>query len=765
MMPQGAKPLTDADFERLKGIDREILQQASLCRVDSLTGAGIVGRNGHGDYSGILIPYYWPGGDGVREYRLRRDHPEMEVKNGEQKPKDKYLSPSGARNMLYFPPGIDPAWLEDPKMSIVLTEGAQKALALHCLAWHDLGEAADRPRWVSSALSGVDNWKGVIGKADDPDGVRVDVKGVIPDFDRIEWKGRTVKIVFDSDVYSNKRVGDARKFLAIELRKRGATVSFVDIPKLPEVNGIDDLVARQGKTAVLDRILSETSSDGGEAWDEPVVLGKTLPLVRPFDPDLLPPTFRRLVEDAAERMQVPMDLVAIPLIVALSSVVGRRAVVQPKAIDDTWKVILNLWGCVIAPPGSLKTPALRLGMAALSKLEEGAQEGFELQKKQHKQEVRNYKVRESVWQSQAKKKASEKDGGGRFDSFQEDEPEPPKATRYIVNDATVEALQEILAANPPGVALVRDELSGWFAELEKPGHDGDRGFMLESWDGNTSRDSNRIGRGFTNCKALCVSLMGGMQPDTFRAYAGAVVGSELSRTATGRDDGLIQRLQLLVWPDTGKDWKYVDREPNRDAINKICTIFEKLSRFDHKSPVQMRFDPEAQELFVQWLTNLEGRMKDPDLHPVFVGHLSKYRSLVPTLAGLFELTERVDADQCRYENNTVHIGLESLQRAILWDAYLESHAKRAYSCLVLPEMQAAYDLSLKIKQGKLGTGKFKVRDVYQKGWKGMNSPESAQKVMVLLHDADWIRPVEYPTLHHRKPNEYEINPRVFQEGF
>src|SRR3982751_5151614 len=156
MMPHELKPLTEADFERLRGIDREILKQANLCRVDSLTGAGIVGRNGHGDYSGILIPYYWPGGDGVREYRLRRDHPEIEIKNGEQKPKDKYLSPSGTRNMLYFPPGIDPAWLEDPKMSIVLTEGAQKALAAHSVAWHGLGEAADRPRWLSLALAGVD---------------------------------------------------------------------------------------------------------------------------------------------------------------------------------------------------------------------------------------------------------------------------------------------------------------------------------------------------------------------------------------------------------------------------------------------------------------------------------------------------------------------------------------------------------------------------------------------------------------------------------
>src|SRR3982751_1308136 len=174
MMPQGAKPLTDADFERLKGIDREIIQQANLCRVDSLTGGGIVGRNGRGDYSGILIPYFWPGEDHVRECRLRRDHPEMEADaNGEQKPKNKYLSPPGRGNLLYFPPGINPAWLKDPKVPIAITEGEKKTLALHGLALHDLSDTAEHLRWVSIGLAGVWNWKGTIGKVTDKDGVRV----------------------------------------------------------------------------------------------------------------------------------------------------------------------------------------------------------------------------------------------------------------------------------------------------------------------------------------------------------------------------------------------------------------------------------------------------------------------------------------------------------------------------------------------------------------------------------------------------------------
>ena len=759
MMPHELKPLTEADFDRLIGIDREIIQRANVRRVDSLTGGQIVGRNGRGDYSGILFPYCWPGEDHAREFRLRRDHPEMEADaNGQLKPKDKYLSPAGIRNMLYFPPGIDTAWLKDPKVPIAITEGEKKTLALHGLALHDMSDTVEHPRWVSIGLAGVWNWKGTIGKTNDAQGTRVDVKGVIPDFDRITWKGRVVKIIFDANVHSNEKVGWARKGLAAELRKRGALVSIVDLPQLPDINGVDDLVGKWGKSAVLDLIMTGSPGDNGTVWSEPIALGEALPPVLRFDPELLPAIFRRLVADAADRMQVPLDLVAIPLVVALSAVVGRRAMIQPKEHDDGWKVVPNLWGCPIAPPGFLKSPSLRLGIAALTRLEDRAREDFKLLEKTHKQELRSFKVRESAWQYEANKACR---SGGQFNHFEEESPEPPVATRFVINDTTKEKLQEILAENPAGVALVRDELSGWFAQLDQAGRDGERSFMLETWEGQTSRDSNRISRGTKYCSALCVALLGGMQPDTFRNYVSFMLNGDATHAA--QNDGLLQRLQLLVWPDMDPHWKYVDRKADQVAIDEVTAIFEKLSGFEHESPVQMLFDPEAQPLFVEWLTDLETRrIRNTDHHSAYISHLSKYRSLIPSLAGLFELVERVNHGETRYTDNTVYIGIESLQRAIQWDAYLESHANRAYAGIVTPEMQSAQTLSVKIREEKLGTGKFKARDVYLKGWRGLNTVESAQKAIRVLQDANWIRAIESPAGPGRPAEEYEINPRVFE---
>jgi len=108
-------------------------------------GREIVGRRG-GNYAGIIIPYFLPGSDRVREYRLRRDQPDLEYDSaGNLKPRQKYLSPPGRSNMLYLVPGVGPSLLNDPELSIIVTEGQFKTLALWRLANH---ASSNRPRFL-----------------------------------------------------------------------------------------------------------------------------------------------------------------------------------------------------------------------------------------------------------------------------------------------------------------------------------------------------------------------------------------------------------------------------------------------------------------------------------------------------------------------------------------------------------------------------------------------------------------------------------------
>lgn len=245
--PIGGEELVSRDLAMLGGcyITPELAHQAGLFRVDAARGGELIGRNGHGNYSGLVFPYCWPGENKPREYRLRRDAPDLEQQSdGSIKEKGKYLSPPGKGNMLYFPPGVKVKSLDDETLPIIFTEGEKKALALSRLG----------PGFLPIGLAGVWNWRGVVGKAADQRGARRDVKGVIPDLDRIVWKNRTVHIIFDANVASNDSVKAARCALSKELTRRGAKVRLIDLPVIEGINGVDELLATEGPDYVLDLI-------------------------------------------------------------------------------------------------------------------------------------------------------------------------------------------------------------------------------------------------------------------------------------------------------------------------------------------------------------------------------------------------------------------------------------------------------------------------------------------------------------------------------
>jgi hypothetical protein len=144
---------------------------------------------------------------------------------GRVKPKQKYPAPPGRGNMLYFAPGTTEAQVRDTALPLIITEGEFKTLALWRLAhWNN----PDRPRLLPVGVSGVYNWRGTVGKATGISGERVDVKGPIPDLDRIVWKGRRVAIAYDSDGREKDMVRFARADLARHLRSRGAIVGFLE---------------------------------------------------------------------------------------------------------------------------------------------------------------------------------------------------------------------------------------------------------------------------------------------------------------------------------------------------------------------------------------------------------------------------------------------------------------------------------------------------------------------------------------------------------
>lgn len=116
-------------------------------------------------------------------------------------------------------------------------------------------------------------------------------------------------------------------------------------------------------------------------WDyQPIKAG--LKPVDDFNSEILPDAFQSFVEDASNRMQSPPDFIAVGLMVALSSIAGRKVAIHPKQYDN-WLIVPNLWGAIIGRPSTLKSPSLNEALKPIVRLEVEAG-------KVHKQGIAEY---------------------------------------------------------------------------------------------------------------------------------------------------------------------------------------------------------------------------------------------------------------------------------------------------------------------------------------------------------------------------------------
>lgn len=495
-------------------------------------------------------------------------------------------------------------------------------------------------------------------------------------------------------------------------------------------------------------------------WPEPAQIRDELKPVKPLSPAIIPEPLRDWLVDISGRMQCPLDFVAAAALVVTGAVVGAGCGIRPKEKDD-WLVVPNLWGGIVGRPSMLKTPSLTEIMKPLTRLEIEARQEYEARLDFHDADHEVYKAtREAIKaemlstaKGKSKKGATMEDLKNQLTELAE--PEAPTRRRFKTNDATIEKIGELLNDNPRGMLLFRDELVGLLVNWEREDRQQDRAFYLESWNGYGSFTCDRIGRGTIDTDNLCVSILGGIQPAKLTGY--------LYQAADNlKNDGLIQRFQLLVYPDEPTNWTNVDQWPDVDAKNRAFDIFQALAEAnfvkwgaeldDGEGIPYFHFDSAAQSVFNDWLVDLQRRLKTED-NPVIEEHLAKYRSLMPSIALLLHLVEIADG--------TTGAGQVTDRAAIMaaeWCEYLESHARRIYGLLGDVSTRAAAELAKRLKKGMLPDG-FTIRDVYRKCWRLLDKKEIVQGAVDELTEAGWLR--ESISEVGKTTTVYSINPKIF----
>lgn len=478
--------------------------------------------------------------------------------------------------------------------------------------------------------------------------------------------------------------------------------------------------------------LAQLRHAGQALVEMPKPLPAELLPVDSFPVDALPNVLSPWVQDIAERMQCPPDYVAVPLLVAAASLVARHVGIRPQQKTD-WFECGNLWALIVGRPGQMKSPAMRLALAPVERLEAKAAEAFNLQAAQHRTEVLAAKLRNDE-DVKAAKARIRKDRLADVSALLANtlESEEPTRRRYVVNDLTYEKLGEVLSANPDGVLLVRDEIRGLLTSLSQEESAAARSFYLQAWSGGLYT-FDRIGRGTVTIKDARLSIIGAIQPGPI---------CELQRQARrGKaDDGMIERF-LVAWPDSPGSWRHVDRLPDSHAKHAVWAAFEMLDNLTaeglragqevgHDGHAYglpcLRFEDDAREAFGDWRHEFERTIRGAD-NEGLEGALSKFRHHVPALA----LTLHV------LDGGVGPVNRAATLRALAMAEYFESHTRRLHSS---GQGQIAR-AGRKILHRALGDclpELFTARDVYRNQWTGLTDKVEVTDGLDMLVDSGWL---------------------------
>src|SRR5262249_48619723 len=114
--------------------------------------------------------------------------------------------------------------------------------------------------------------------------------------------------------------------------------------------------------------------DGEPARRSTIRAEDLLDEVAPFPTDALPIPLRELVVEGAAALVAPPDFIALPLLVAAGAAIGNAIELELK---PGWTEGPNLYAACVGDPGSKKSPAFRLAMQPLYRLQAALRRAYE----------------------------------------------------------------------------------------------------------------------------------------------------------------------------------------------------------------------------------------------------------------------------------------------------------------------------------------------------------------------------------------------------
>jgi hypothetical protein len=430
-------------------------------------------------------------------------------------------------------------------------------------------------------------------------------------------------------------------------------------------------------------------------------------LWRPFPTDALPEILRDLVRQGARSLCCDEAFIALPSIVVCGAAIGMARVLSLK---DDWRALPTLWGAVVADSGSSKSPSLKMVLGPVWDLESSELDLHSERMQDYERDLLVHKKAMSQW---------EKEKGSS--SLPPSKPEPPVCNRFVIGDATVEALAPLLSSNPKGLLNARDELSSWLGAF---GRYNDSKAAKEASDwielynaGTIIVDRKHGDRRTIHVRNAVTSIIGGIQPSVLHR----AIGTE------HRENGLLARFLLVAPPRVPKKWNDTSVSPMvkgqfRNLIGALKEL--QLSEDEHGNgvPVCVKLTDEAHSLFQEHYNR--HAQEQADATGDWAAALSKLEENPGRLALILHMVRLASR-----ETNSELVDAESMQNALTLYRWFKGETARVYAMLDETDEQA--DTRRLVEWIARHGGNVTPRDV-QAGCRWLRAPGEAEAALDAL---------------------------------
>jgi hypothetical protein len=309
----------------------------------------------------------------------------------------------------------------------------------------------------------------------------------------------------------------------------------------------------------------------------------------PFPVGALPEPVRAFVAQGAVAMGCDPSYLALPALSVVAALVGNSHTIRLKR---TWTEPAVLWTGIVGESGTLKSPAVHFVVAPLYRLQERLLHDF-------RKDVAEYRREKDLFDGRKRKALKDNK------PFDEAPPDAPTPRRVVTGDITIETVAPLLAANPKGLLVCRDELGGWlnsFTRYKGRAGGSDLPNWLEMYRAGPVQVDRKTGEQRTLfIPHAAVSICGGIQPGT------------LARALTPEyvEAGLGARLLLAMPPRLPKRWTELEVDAEvQDAYEKLLDDLHNLTMepgvYGTREPFAVRLTPEAKALWTSFYESFAG---------------------------------------------------------------------------------------------------------------------------------------------------------------